>query len=167
MPDINLWATGAAVLIAAIVAAVISLRNNLSVAKKSDLESVRESYVELQATYQTENDRLNAKVDKLRNEKDTLFNKQEADRADCEKRIMELERKLTILMMKLPEPGAVIKAVLVGAEVPIPVAAAATLPVEIVDPIPIPMTVAEKIAAEVKAAVAQATEEVPGSKPLG
>lgn len=153
MPDFsspNLWAAAIAVVLAAVVSAVVSLRASKSKASKDDLDTLSASYSKLQATYLIENDRLNAKVDKLQNEKDALLNKQTEDKAECLRQIIalqvsnaELQTQLTTLMLKMPDNTMVRQVEIVAASVALPVTADTPLPVEVIRPLPLPMTAAQ------------------------
>lgn len=129
-------------------------------AKKEDIATLQSSYAELQKTYSTENKRLNGELDKLRNENDSIENKFAAYKLECQSQIAELRKQLTLLLAKMPEPGAVVpmKLVDIATEKPLPVVAATTLQVEVVKPSPLLVALAE-VAAKEAAEAAKKEEE--------
>lgn len=144
--DITTLVTAAGIFISVVLASIISYRVASVSAKKSDLDIVRDSYAELQKTYGTENFRLNNALEVERNARTKA-------ELSCQAQITELQKQLTALLGKLPEPGAVLPVKIIAAEV--------ALPVEVVRPLPLPMTAAQvaQVAAQVAEAVSAAPSE--------
>lgn len=135
---------------------VIDNRSSNTTAKQSDLNRVEAGYSKLQETYEKANAALGLQIVEERTAR-------RADRLECERQIDALRMQVVELTRKLPEPGAVAKVVIVGADIPKdsegkPIAA---LPVVIAGPVPLPTTVEERraAAAAVAAIVEQAASE--------
>lgn len=136
---------------------IIDNRASNTMAKQSDLERVEHSYGKLQSTYETANAKVNLDLAEERTAR-------RADKLECERLIDGLRQQVIELTRKLPEPGAVAKVVIVGADIPRdaegkPIAA---LPVVIAGPVPLPTTVEERRAAA--AAVAAIAEQAASKK---
>lgn len=172
--DVTTLVTAAGIFISVVLASVISYRVAAGAAKKSDMETIRDEYKKLQNTYSEENTRLNNAIV-------AEHNARTAEKLDCQKQIENLQTQLTALLTKLPEPGVpqpvVISGIDTAALPALPVrltgvAEAVVLPTELIRPIPLPMTAAEKAAAAIEAVkeevatdvAAQVKEEVAATK---
>lgn len=142
MPDLSSILGAIGILIGIAVPSYIAYRVASGAAKKVDVELLETSYKKLQKTYEDVNARLN-------NELEAERLARRADRMSCESQIADLQRQLTALLSKLPEPGVASKVIIVGAEITKDADGKVINPVPalIVGPLPLPMTAAEAQAA--------------------